>query len=37
MSAMQRTKDQSGEREIAGIVRDLTGWDIRRRAQSRSS
>ena len=33
MSAMQRTKGQSGEREIAGIVRELTGWDVRRRVR----
>ena len=33
MSAMQRTKGQAGEREIAGIVRDLTGWDVRRRVR----
>ncbi|MEQ1683474.1 MAG: hypothetical protein ABL916_07470 [Burkholderiaceae bacterium] len=31
MSATQRTKGASGEREIATIVRDLTGWDVRRR------
>ena len=34
MSAMQRTKGQTGEREIAGIVRDLTGWDVRRRVRN---
>ena len=33
MSAMQRNKGQTGEREIAGIVRDLTGWDVRRRVR----
>lgn len=33
MSTMQRTKGQTGEREIAGIVRDLTGWDVRRRVR----
>lgn len=33
MSAMQRTKGQSGEREIAGIVRELTGYDVRRRVR----
>ena len=33
MSNMQRTKGQIGEREIAGIVRDLTGWDVRRRVR----
>ena len=34
MSAMQRTKGQTGEREIAGIVRDLTGWNVRRRVRN---
>lgn len=33
MSASQRTKGQGGEREIAAIIRDLTGWDIRRRVR----
>jgi hypothetical protein len=33
MSAIQRSKGQSGERELAGIVRDLTGWDVRRRVR----
>jgi hypothetical protein len=33
MSAMQLTKGQTGEREIAGIVRDLTGFDVRRRVR----
>ena len=33
MSAMQRTKGAGGEREIAMIVRDLTGWDVRRRVR----
>lgn len=33
MSAMQRTKGRAGEREIAAIVRDLTGWDVRRRVR----
>lgn len=33
MSAMQRTKGQAGEREIAALIRDLTGWDIRRRVR----
>lgn len=30
---MQRDKGASGEREIAGIVRELTGWDVRRRVR----
>jgi hypothetical protein len=34
MSAMQRTKGQTGEREITGIVRDLTGWHVRRRVRN---
>lgn len=33
MGAAQRSKGQRGEREIAGIVRDLTGWDVRRRVR----
>ena len=33
MSSMQRTKGQSGERELAGLIRDLTGWDARRRVR----
>ncbi len=33
MSAMQRNKGKLGEREIAGLVRDLTGWDVRRRVR----
>lgn len=30
---MQRNKGKAGEREIAAIVRDLTGWDVRRRVR----
>jgi len=30
---MQRNKGAGGEREIAGIMRDLTGWDVRRRVR----
>lgn len=33
MSAMSRTKGQTGEREIAASIRDLTGWDVRRRVR----
>jgi hypothetical protein len=33
MTAMQRAKGQAGEREIAALVRDLTGWDVRRRVR----
>lgn len=33
MSAMQRTKGKAGEREVAALVRDLTGWDVRRRVR----
>ena len=33
MTAMQRNKGQTGEREIAALVRDLTGWDVRRRVR----
>ena len=34
MSSMQRTKGQQGEREVAGIIRDLTGWDVQRRVRN---
>jgi hypothetical protein len=33
MSAMSRTKGNTGEREIAARVRELTGWDVRRRVR----
>lgn len=33
VSAMQRTKGHSGEREAAALIRDLTGWDVRRRCR----
>ena len=33
MAAMQRTKGQTGEREAAALIRDLTGWDVRRRVR----
>lgn len=33
MTAMQRTKGKTGEREIASLIRDLTGWDVRRRVR----
>lgn len=33
MSGMQRNKGKAGEREIAALVRDLTGWDVRRRVR----
>lgn len=33
MSAMQRNKGKAGEREAAGLVRDLTGWDVQRRVR----
>lgn len=28
-----RTKGKAGEREIAAIIRDLTGWDIKRKVR----
>ena len=34
MSAMQRTKGASGEREIAAIIRDLTGFEVNRRVRN---
>jgi hypothetical protein len=33
VSAMSRTKGKAGEREIAALIRDLTGWDVRRRVR----
>ncbi len=33
MSRMQRTKGAVGEREAAVLIRDLTGWDVRRRVR----
>lgn len=33
MGAMQRNKGKVGEREIAIIIRDLTGWDVQRRVR----
>lgn len=33
MSSMQRNKGKTGEREVAELVRDLTGWDVRRRVR----
>lgn len=33
MSAMQRTKGQSGERELAALLSKLTGHDVRRRVR----
>jgi hypothetical protein len=33
MGAMSRTKGQAGEREAAALIRDLTGWDVRRRVR----
>ena len=36
MSAMQRTKGAAGEREVAAIIRDLTGWEVKRRVRNRA-
>lgn len=33
MSGSSRTKGKAGEREIAAIVRDLTGWNVQRRVR----
>jgi hypothetical protein len=33
MGLMSRQKGKAGEREIAGIIRDLTGWDVRRKVR----
>ena len=36
MTAMQRNKGKGGELEVAGIVRELTGWDVRRKVRQHS-
>ncbi len=33
MSAMQRNKGKAGEREAAALIRDLTGWEAKRRVR----
>ena len=33
MSAIQRNKGKAGELEVVGLVRNLTGWDVRRRVR----
>lgn len=33
MGLKSRTKGKAGEREIAALVRDLTGWDVKRRVR----
>lgn len=33
MSAMQRTKGKAGEREVAALIREHTGFDVRRRVR----
>ena len=33
MSRMQRNKGKAGEREVAGQIRELTGWDVQRRVR----
>ncbi|AST27994.1 hypothetical protein [Ralstonia pseudosolanacearum] len=33
MGLRSRNKGKAGEREIAALVRDLTGWDVRRRVR----
>ena len=33
MTASQRRKGKGGELELAGIIRDLSGWDVRRRVR----
>ena len=34
MTAMQRRKGQSGELEVCGLIRDLTGWDVKRKVRN---
>lgn len=33
MGAMSRTKGAAAEREVAALIRDLTGWDAQRRVR----
>ena len=33
MGAMSRTKGKAGERELARLVSDLTGWEVKRRVR----
>lgn len=33
MTAMSRRKGKAGERELAAILRDLTGWDVQRKVR----
>jgi hypothetical protein len=33
VSGLSRNKGKAGEREAAALVRDLTGWDVRRRVR----
>ncbi len=33
MSAHSRNKGKRGEREVAALIKDLTGWDVRRRVR----
>ena len=37
MTAMQRTKGQQGEREVAGIIADLTGFNVKRRVRNHAN
>ena len=36
MGKMQRTKGASAEREVSALIRDLTGWDVRRKVRNHS-
>ena len=33
MGLKSRTKGKAGEREIAALIRDLTGWDVKRKVR----
>lgn len=33
MALLSRNKGKSGEREVAGIISELTGWDVRRKVR----
>jgi hypothetical protein len=34
MGAFSRSKGQSGEREVARIIYDITGWDVKRKVRN---
>lgn len=37
MSGMQRSKGKAGEREIASLLREVSGWDVQRRIRQHTN